>query len=105
MSKVLSEFKDSAIKHNRMSLFSAEKGMEVIDRCKQLNREIYGIDAFILRENTIQPFIDYSIDYSRESDRINRNYYGNWEAAKAFLEKFVNTNFVFEIFFDGYADE
>lgn len=84
-----------------MCIFSVVNGIEVIERCKQLNREIYFIEAFIVTESTIQPSMDHSVDFPRKDNRIGEICDGNWEAAKDFLAKLVDTNFVFEVFFEG----
>lgn len=70
--------------------------LDVIKKCKELNRKIFGIDAFKITEKITQPILEHSIDYKivQESDN------GNWSEAIKFLQERMNEDFVYEIIYE-----
>ena len=93
------KFKDVLIDYDRIILYHPKDALNVIEECRKLKKNIYGIDAFKLYENNtkIQPFMEYSIDFS-SSNIIG----GYWDESKAFIKKQTDDELVFEIVYDGY---
>ena len=97
MNDLLFDFDFNTIKHNRMALFKPEDAMALINKCYELNISVYGVDAFILDDPYIQPFMEHSInaneklDDDEQRERFNRH-----------LVKYLNGKFVFEVVYEGY---
>ncbi|MDP4153643.1 MAG: hypothetical protein Q8865_09445 [Bacillota bacterium] len=89
------EFLDEAIIHSNIWMYFTRSAIKVIKRCKELNLKIYGIDAFRIRSNGIQPSQTHSIDFI-DADL------GHWDEAVEFIKSKEDTEFIFEIFYDGY---
>jgi hypothetical protein len=59
------EFHDKAIIQGKIFMYSPQSAITVVKRCRELNKFIYGLDAFKLWERSrIQPLMEYSIDYT-----------------------------------------
>lgn len=56
MDKIYKEFRSSAIVMKGILLLNAETAILVIQRCKELNLKILGIDTFIVDNKGAQPF-------------------------------------------------
>lgn len=91
------EFYDIAIKRNKLFLYNKENALAVIERCKQLNIWILGIDAFIITGKYIQPYLEYSSDYSS----LNRKH-DIWSIASDFIKNMIKENdqLIFEVGYD-----
>lgn len=108
MEQILEEFKDKAINHGGIYLFETIDAIAVIERCRELEKRILGIDAFEISGQYIQP-MDYS-DYSDanyedlDPDKYYQRFHikqnidtGHWEKAKQFIRDRANKGWVFEI--------
>ncbi|MFI8715721.1 hypothetical protein [Brevibacillus brevis] len=95
MDSMEQEFESRAIVRHNLLLFTGLDAITVIKRCEELNKKIYGIDAFRLKEQCIQPVMEESIDYSNTPDSD-----GNWADAVQFIKTRLNENLVFEIVYD-----
>ncbi len=94
MNVVEKEFFNKGYVRYGMFIFSKEVALEVITRCKELNIRILGIDTFLLIGRGIQPFQEYSPDYSYVDRHMDI-----WKKAQDFIISTSNVNslFVFEI--------
>lgn len=94
MNDIHKEFFNRGIVRYGMFLFPKDIALEVITRCKELNIRILGIDTFLLIGLGIQPFQEYSPDYSYVDRHIDI-----WKKAQDFIISTTNVNslFVFEI--------
>ena len=95
----IDEIKDLAFRVHNLFLYTKDNAIKAIDILQQNRIQIYGIDSFIIKEETIQPFMEYSPDYSNIES--NRNIYtlAKEDLIKAFN---YNSNFVFELVYEGY---
>ena len=90
-------FKSVAIKHNKMTLFKAVDAITLIKKCYDLNKSVYGVDAFVLNEPYIQPFMEHNITSNEKL-----SYYEQMEHYIKHLEKYLDSEFVFEVVYEGY---
>ncbi|MDD2401323.1 MAG: hypothetical protein PHD60_03735 [Clostridia bacterium] len=90
------EFSNVAIMHLDMNMYYPKDALLLIRRCKELNKKILGIDAFIVDGEKIQPSLEHSIDFSIKK---SQNEYGFWEEAENFIKQITNDKYVFEIVF------
>lgn len=95
MDQIEKEFHERAIQRGGMCLYNAQDAIAVIRRCKELNMVIIGMDAYMITDLTIQPFFDYSINYTSVGFQT-----GNWEEAEAFISRNAEKDFVFEVLYD-----
>lgn len=86
------EFSNVAVTHLDMIMYRPKDALLLINRCKELNRKILGIDAFIVDGEKIQPSLEHSIDFS-----IKKADNGFWKEAEEFIKDRINDGFVFEI--------
>lgn len=86
------ELYERAILRGNLIFFHPNEAILVINRCKEHNRIILGIDAFKITENTTQPFSEHSVEFSGKSG-------GNWLESKKFIEERETKGLVFEIVF------
>lgn len=71
MNIVEKKFESKATKRGGLLLFQKSIAIEFIEECKKSNIGVLGVDAFILSENSTQPSLDNSIDYSHLQDKID----------------------------------
>jgi hypothetical protein len=90
------EFYHKALIYSGMHLYFNSGAIEVITRCKELNKKINAIEAFRIRTSGIQPSQIHSTWFKCNSDN------GFWKEAIDFIKIREDTEFVFEIFYDGY---
>ncbi|MCL2081631.1 MAG: hypothetical protein FWH04_00095 [Oscillospiraceae bacterium] len=91
------KFNDVAIKHNNMVLYKSTDAIKVVKECFRMNKSVYGIDAFILKEQYIQPFMEHSINADEMLNGEEQQ-----EIFIKHLKKYLNSEFVFEIVYEGY---
>ncbi len=93
MNEVEKEFVSKGRQIGNVFLLQAVNAIEFIDKCKNLNINIAGIEGFkLFNEIQIQPFQEHSVDY--ESDKNTH------ERAKDFLKKRIDLNLWFEVVID-----
>jgi len=90
------EFKDRAIIRGKTPRYEYIDALAVMNRCKELNRKILGIDA----EHRTQPVMEHSIDYSLPTSPKGSDD-GNWSDAIKFMRDKANKGFVFEIVYEN----
>ena len=97
MTDLAYKFKNVAITYNNMVLFKTEDAIELVRECLKANKSVYGIDAFILNEPNIEPYMEYSINANEA--------FTNHEQAEVYvmhLSKYLGTELVFEVVYEGY---
>ena len=102
MNKVEKEFWDKGIVQpgGLWIIFLKAIAIEFVEACRRESIEILGIDGFLLHPNNrIQPFQEYSIDFSSKS-YPKKVEFNCWDEAKMFLQNQSN-EFYFEIVCDG----
>lgn len=97
MDQIELEFFRKGYTHFGVTAYPLDTACKVIDRCKELGAWIFGVDSLLLLRNEIQPFLEYSSDYSNEDKKTDV-----WTKAKDFIISANRTNpeFVFEIVYD-----
>jgi hypothetical protein len=99
MNEIEKKFWERGISQGLWVVFSREVAIEFVEACRKESIEIFGIDGFLLHPNNgIQPFMEYSIDFSSTSypKKIDFNC---WDEAIMFLQRQSN-EFHFEIVCD-----
>ena len=92
------EFKDRVILHRELFLFRANDAIDFIGRCHELGRPILGIDSFRLSGESIQPFMEYSVDYSSVAWSMTHSGSEDiWQEAETFIRSHSELELVFEI--------
>ena len=92
MKDIESEFVDVSVVHLNMRMYYPKDAIRFINRCKELNKRVLGIDAFIVKGEAIQPSMENSVDYSILNDKK-----GHWNEAEEFVKNYINKEYVFEI--------
>jgi hypothetical protein len=64
MNKVEQKFKQKAIERGGLFLYSKKNAMEFVNECRHERIHLLGVDGFSLTENSTQPSINDSIDFS-----------------------------------------
>ena len=95
MNIIEQEFKTKGILRGNAYRYQLEDAIAIINRCKELNKRILGIDSFIITEKVTQPFLEHSIDFKIASDNDNI-----WDEAISFVKSKGNMGFVFEIVYE-----
>ncbi len=90
------------VKRNNIVLHDEANAIGVIDLLERENVKLFGFDTFLLFGEKIQPFMEYSPDYSK-TKQIDNVY----ELARTELKKFsaINNQFVFEIVYGCESSE
>lgn len=95
------EFKDRVILHRQLVLFRANDAIDFVRRCRELNRSILGIDGFRVSNEFIQPFMEYSVDYSSIAWQTAHDGSEDiWQEAENFIMKHSELGLVFEVVYD-----
>ena len=89
------EFIGKAIIKGGIHLYKSMDALDVIKRCRQFNRNILGIDSFIVTSNITQPVLEHSIDFSTKGIVG-----GSWLEAEEFVKTRENSGFLFEIVYE-----
>jgi hypothetical protein len=96
MSKALyitAAFRNRSLENYGVVVLSGIDACAMIRRAEQEGVRVLGIDSFLIRSGTIQPFMEHSVDYS------SRGHYSesDWDAAVAFIESKIPLGFAFEV--------
>lgn len=92
MDLIEKEFGCKAVIRGRLYFYRPDDAIAVIEKCKQYNMRVLGIDAFICTNDTTQPVSEHSVDYSWTPD--------SWPKAAEFIRKRADLGLVFEIVYD-----
>ena len=68
----------------------ANIALKMIEKCREQNIQVTGIDGFLLTDVTTQPTMEHSIDLSRCPLDC-------WDRAEAFLKPLATTDLYFEV--------
>jgi hypothetical protein len=99
MNGIDKRFLDLGIRRYNLLLFNKDNALIIIEQCKIMRLRIFGIDAFHLDSKWIQPFSEFSSDYSNIKSMKT-----TWEMAKEHIMKVstYDNDLVYEIDFDTY---
>jgi hypothetical protein len=106
--KIRIEFFNRAILHGGELLYTSEDSLNIIERCRQLNKKIIAIDAFMIRDKFIQPQDYYYFSTQAYGEFDPEEYFkkyhvkknsdsGHWEESLQYIKDNFNKNWVFEI--------
>lgn len=100
LDEIESDYFNRAIIHHGIFLFHPSDAISVIERCRELKRPIFGIDAFLLLDKgRIQPNMGQSVDYSQGDHSLEFHDGGYWSAATQHVKNRSNTDFFFEVIY------
>jgi hypothetical protein len=110
--EITREFEHKAIKDRNEILFREQDAIELIQRCRKLNKKILGIETFILDPPYIQPMDDFDYTSSDYDDFEPEAYYqkyhirkytdsGRWADAIQFVKDRFGRGWLFEIDYEG----
>jgi len=94
MREFVEKFSDHGIKHGGVLLFTPDVALGIIEAAQKERIVLLGFDAFLLKLNSIQPSMEFSRDYSYNTD-------GGWDVAKKFILSQRTSGFLFELVFNG----
>jgi hypothetical protein len=91
--QIQAEFRKRSVRNYGVMTLSASDACEMIGRAKHENVRVLGIDSFVIRGVSIQPFMEHSIDYSA------RGFFSesDWDDAIAFIQGKASLGLVFEV--------
>ena len=92
MVRITDEFAHLGVVRGNLSMFRVNEALFLVNKCRERNIRILGIDAFIVNPNTIQPVMEDSPDWS-DVEPIEKT----WELAETFFKKHHNSDLYFEI--------
>ena len=90
------EFEARGSRRGGVLFLEPRVAVEMVQRCREGNVNILGIDAFRLSEGKTQPVMDESIDYTTTSNPASRAT-DRWSHAEAFLRERLNSGLHFEV--------
>lgn len=93
MDLIEKEFSSRAIIRGGIYLFQQSDAIDVVNKCKEQQYNILGVDSFEIIGNSILPkeILDCSINAKE----------GNWSEAIRFILEPINQGLVFEIVYDN----
>lgn len=93
--EIETEFKSKASVRGGLLLFHPADAIAIVSRCRSEKLRILGIDGFLITENTTQPLMESSVDFSSKSrTKLTED---NWQEAEEFLRQRESSGLVFEI--------
>lgn len=95
MADIIKEkYKNRAVIHSNIWMYFIKTAKEIVHECEKNQIRITGLEAFKLTGEGIQPSQEHSIDFNANED--------NWNRAIVFLSNIKDTNFLYEIWYEGY---
>jgi hypothetical protein len=95
MSRIEDEFRSAGALRGGVLLLRPHDAIRMVQRCRERQVRVLGIDGFFLTDCTTQPSIEQSIDLS--DFHGGRHFVDCWERAETFLEERKKTDLFFEI--------
>jgi hypothetical protein len=111
MDEILEQFKNKGVRQGPdYYIFRANEALDLIEKCRETSRKVYGIDVFRTEEGSeIVDYIDYTgtgyrdLDPARYYDELHiekNKDAGHWEEAKRFIKDRMNSGYYFEIVYE-----
>lgn len=95
MSDIIKEtYIKKAIIYDNIWMYFIKTAKEVVHDCERNQKKIAALEAFKLTGEGIQPSQEHSIDFNVNED--------NWSRAIDFLSNIKDTNYLYEIWYEGY---
>ena len=92
--RVARKFDANAIKYGEMRFYFYSNAISVIDECESQQIKILGFNSFKLAAQGIQPFMEFSPDYSTLDKKLT------WSKAREDISNYSKMDFVFEIVYE-----
>jgi hypothetical protein len=109
--QIMKEFGKKALKNWGENLFYEQDAILLIQKCRELNIKILGVETFILNPPYTQPmdYFDYTGDYDDfEPKEYEKKYHikkytdsGRWADAIQFVKDHAGQGWLFEIEYEG----
>ena len=87
-------FENVAIKYGNMRLYFFRDAIALINECETCQIKILGFDSFKLSAQGIQPFSEFSPNFSGLDKTMT------WDKAREELSKYSQADFLFEIIYE-----
>ena len=87
------EFRTPMNTHGGILMLTAEEACRLVRRAEEEKIRVLGIDSFILKDESTQPVLEHSIDYSARGFVSD----SNWQTAATFIKERASLGFHFEI--------
>ena len=94
---IKNKYSNRAVKCGNIWMYFIERAKEVIHDCEKNHIKVTALEAFRLSGLGIQPSQTYSVDFPHDED--------NWDKALEFLSNIRETDYLYEVWYDGYADD
>ena len=86
---IINSFKAKGHQHGGVLAFSPEIALSIVSRLEEAGVDVLGIDGFKIGQDSIQPFMEHSINFEYSEE--------NWSRARKFLQEKKDLGLVFEI--------
>lgn len=97
MDIIQENFKHIAVHHSNVWLYPVDDAKRIVQFCQVNGVKLFGLDAFLLFDNGIQPDMGNSLWFDK-----NANMEENYQAALEFLSSPDRSHYLFEMWYDGY---
>lgn len=88
------KYKAKAVIYDSIWMYFNSTAKDLIEDCKNMQKNIKALEAFMLSGKGIQPSQEHSIDFIPQE--------GNWSQAIEFLSDDKNSEYLYEVWYDGY---
>jgi hypothetical protein len=89
------EFGRKILLRGALSLLQPQDALRLVARCREVGLEIWGLDAFLVSPQHVQPSMEHSIDFTSEREA---GFGGNsWDRAETFLRRHEEGPYLFEV--------
>lgn len=98
-SEYVAKLKDLSFERYNMLLYTKDTVLLAINILQNNGIQLYGFDSFIIKDESIQPFLEFSPDYSNIKSREDIYIIAKQDVIKAYSN---NSEFVFELVYERY---
>ncbi len=91
---IKNKYKKKSIIYDNMRMYFIKTAKELIKDCEYYKKNILSLEAFKITGNGLQPSQEHSIDFDTSEE--------NWNTAIDFLSDENNSEYVYEIWYEGY---
>jgi len=93
MKDVEREFQSVGQRRGGVLFLTPNDAIHMVNRAREENIRVLGIDGFFLRPSETEPSLEHSIDLSLPGQSPA----DSWEVAQRFLERYLNSSMHFEV--------
>ena len=92
------EFVPRGVLRSGILMLRPDEAIALVRRARAAQVSVLGMDAFRITERSTQPFMEHSTDYTTSSAPAPAD---PWAEAEAFLSRYCETEFVFQVVLDS----